>query len=344
MRPCHLHAVVLPDGSSPVDLWVDEDGVSETPIAGAVDVPGAFVLFGGLVDAHFHATLDFEARGLSRPELLEANLAALARAGVLAARDMGQPPDAPWLLDRQGPRFTAARTLLAPPGRYFPGLGEEVPPDRVVAVAVEQARAGAAWVKVVLDFPGPDGNWFAAPANYDAATLAELVGAVHETGARVAVHTTGPAVADAVRAGADSIEHGPSLDASTVAEMARRGTLWVPTLWTAESHLSGLLGTPAEGVVLAWRERMRELLALALSLGVPVLAGSDERPAGETWREVAQLVETGGLTPAQALAAATVAPRRALGLPGHPADLVTYDADPRVQPGALASPVAVHLG
>ena len=180
MRPCHLHAVVLPDGSSPVDLWVDEEGVSETPIAGAVDVPGAFVLFGGLVDAHFHATLDFEARGLSRPELLEANLAALARAGVLAARDMGQPPDAPWLLDRQGPRFTAARTLLAPPGRYFPGLGEEVTPDRVVAVAVEQARAGAAWVKVVLDFPGPDGNWFAAPANYDAATLAELVGAVHE--------------------------------------------------------------------------------------------------------------------------------------------------------------------
>ena len=127
---------------------------------------------------------------------------------MLAARDMGQPPDAPWL--PQGPRLTAARTLLVPPGRYFPGLGEEVTPDRLVAVGVAQARAGAAWVKVVLDFPGPDGNWFAAPANYDASTLAELVRAVHAEGARVAVHTTGPAVAGAVLAGADSIEHGPS--------------------------------------------------------------------------------------------------------------------------------------
>ena len=89
---------------------------------------------------------------------------------------------------------------------------------------------------------------------------------------------------------------------------------------------------------------MRELLALALRLGVPVLAGSDERPAGETWREVAQLVATGGLTPAQGLAAATTVARRALGLPGHPADFVTYAADPRIDPGALAGPVAAHLG
>jgi imidazolonepropionase-like amidohydrolase len=340
----HLRAVVLPDETSAVELWVGPAGVSEARVAGAVDVPGAFVLFGGLVDAHFHATLDFEERGLSRPALLEANLAALTRAGVLAARDMGQPPDAPWLVERQGPRFTAARTLLVAPGRYFPGLGEEVVAERLVQVGVKQARAGAAWVKVVLDFPGPDGNWFAAPANYDAGTLSALVQAVHAEGARVAVHTTGPAVADAVRAGADSIEHGPSLDAATVEEMARRGTIWVPTLWTAEHHLSGLIGTPAEGVVLAWRERMRELLGLALRLGVPVLAGSDERPAGETWREVAQLVATGGLTPAQALSAATVVPRRVLGLPGHPADLVTYDADPREDPGALARVVAVHLG
>jgi imidazolonepropionase-like amidohydrolase len=152
------------------------------------------------------------------------------------------------------------------------------------------------------------------------------------------VHTTGPAVADAVRAGADSIEHGPSLDAGTVAEMARRGTLWVPTLWTAESHLAPVAGAP---FVVAWRERMRALLALALRLGVPVLAGSDERPAGETHREVEQLVATGGMTESQALAAATTVPRRALDLPGHPADLVTYAADPRVDPAALARPLAV---
>jgi imidazolonepropionase-like amidohydrolase len=263
---------------------------------------------------------------------------------VLAARDTGQPPDAPWLVDRQGPSFTAARTLLVPPGRYFPGLGEDAPPDRVVDLAVSHARGGAQWVKIVLDFVGPDGNWFAAPRNYDQDTLERIVRAVHAEGARVAVHTTGPAAADAVQAGADSIEHAPSLDAAAVEEMARRGTLWVPTLWTAESHLRPLAGTPAEPMVIAWRERMRTLLGLALHLGVDVLVGSDERPAGETFHEVEQLVATGGLTPAQALTAATTTPRRALALPGHPADLVTYDADPREDPGALGHPAAVLVG
>ena len=138
MSAWHLRAVVLPDGEAPVDLWVSSEGVSETPLEGAQELPGAYVLFGGLVDAHFHATLDFEERGLTRVELLEANLAALRAAGVLAARDTGQPPDAPWL--EQGPRLTAARTLLAPPGRYFPGIGQDVVPERLVEVGVAQAR------------------------------------------------------------------------------------------------------------------------------------------------------------------------------------------------------------
>src|SRR3954469_20236598 len=146
MDAWHLHGGLLPDGTAPVDLWIDASGLSEAPLAGARTLPGAYVLPGGIVDAHFHATLDFEDRGLTRERLLEENLAALTRSGVLAARDMGQPPDAPWLVDRQGPSFTAARTLLVPPGRYFPGLGEDAPPHRVVELAVGHARGGAQWV------------------------------------------------------------------------------------------------------------------------------------------------------------------------------------------------------
>jgi imidazolonepropionase-like amidohydrolase len=342
--PWRLRAVLLPGGTDPVELWLDESGLTEEPLRGARELPGDYVLPGGLVDAHFHAAFDFAHRQLSRHDLIEANLLALARAGVLAARDMGQPPDAPWLVDRQDHRFSAARTLLVPPNRYFPGLGEDAPGDRVIDMAVAQAQAGAEWVKVVLDFVGLDGNWFAAPRNYDQDTLERLVRAVHLEGSRVAVHTTGPAVAGAVRAGADSIEHGPAIDAETVEEMARRGTIWVPTLWTAESHLATLRGTPAEPMVTAWRERMRELLALALRLGVPVLAGSDEMPAGRTYREIAQLVHSGGLSPAEALTAATSSARSALDLPGRPSDLVTYDVDPRGDIDALARPAAVVVG
>ena len=35
---------------------------------------------------------------------------------------------------------------------------------------------------------------------------------------------------DAVRAGADSIEHGADVDDETFAEMVKRGTVWVPTI------------------------------------------------------------------------------------------------------------------
>ena len=47
----------------------------------------------------------------------------------------------------------------------------------------------------------------------------------------VAIHSYGPSgVKDAVRAGADSIEHGIDLDDETIAEMVKRGTVWVPTI------------------------------------------------------------------------------------------------------------------
>src|SRR5207302_624104 len=58
-----------------------------------------------------------------------------------------------------------------------------------------------------------------------------VVDAAHAKGRRVAIHSYGPSgVKDAVRAGADSVEHGIDLDDETIAEMVKRGTVWVPTI------------------------------------------------------------------------------------------------------------------
>jgi imidazolonepropionase-like amidohydrolase len=74
------------------------------------------------------------------------------------------------------------------------------------------------------------------------------------------------------------------------------------------------------------------------------MAGTDETPRGSLAAEVAALHRF-GLTPAQAIAAATTVPRAFLGLPGleagAPADLVTFDADPREDLEALLTPAAV---
>jgi imidazolonepropionase-like amidohydrolase len=55
--------------------------------------------------------------------------------------------------------------------------------------------------------------------------------AAHGFGRRLAVHSYGSDGArDAVRAGADSIEHATDMDEQTITEMAPRGTFYVPTI------------------------------------------------------------------------------------------------------------------
>ena len=97
----------------------------------------------------------------------------------------------------------------------------------------------------------------------------------------------------------------------------------------------------------AWAERFRALLPRARALGVPVLAGTDLLPPGGVAYEVAALHEL-GLSPTDALAAASTAARAYLGYPalddGAPADLVLYPSDPRDSPELLLGPSLVMLG
>jgi imidazolonepropionase-like amidohydrolase len=280
------------------------------------------------VDAHLHLTMDFtDAAPPPGAERVAHNVRALQRAGVLAARDAGRPLWAPEPRDEHAARYAGADRFLAPAGGFHRAMHEPVERSEVVAAAVAQARAGRRWIKLVADFPGEDGNWFAPRIGYPAELVAEVVRAVHAEGARVMTHVSGPMVCDLVLAGVDSIEHGPLVDGPVLEQMAARGTLWVPTVATIAAHV---------GMLAQWRAS----LPLAAELGVVVLAGSDELPAGSLHREVEALVAA-GLPPAVALDAATTTARDALRLPARPDDVVTFDADPRLDPAVLRRPVAV---
>ena len=127
----------------------------------------------------------------------------------------------------------------------------------------------------------------------------------------------------------DSIEHGPLVDGALLEEMAARGTLWVPTVATITAYV---------GVLPQWRES----LPLAAELGVRVLAGSDELPAGSLHREVEALAAC-GLPPAVALRRRRRPPaRRSICRPIP--ETSSYAADPRIDPTTLREPVAVVAG
>jgi imidazolonepropionase-like amidohydrolase len=104
----------------------------------------------------------------------------------------------------------------------------------------------------------------------------------------VAVHSTVPGAGQLVAAGVDSIEHGFGLDEAAITEMARRGTAWTPTA----GALLALLDAPGMAPqrrrrLQEGRERLAELLPIAVRLGVPVLAGTDV--TGSIPQEVALL-------------------------------------------------------
>jgi imidazolonepropionase-like amidohydrolase len=297
---------------------------------------------GGLVDAHAHLTLDLEEAGLAPgPGRVAINIAAAHSAGVLAMRDAGSRDGiAPDLLDPA--RQIAASRFLAPAGGHRPHLHEPIARDELVDAVAAEARAGVPWVKIMADFPGADGNWFAPVVLFEPALVARAVEVAHEHGARVMVHVSGPVVADLVRAGVDSVEHGPLVDEALLEEMADRGTLWCPTIGTIERHLRPIHDVLPD-VPRAF-ERWGRTLPLAVELGVPVLAGSDELGPHGLAREAEALVRIGGLSPAQALHAASAGARAALALPAVDGDAVVVDGDPTQDVSALGRVLEVRRG
>jgi imidazolonepropionase-like amidohydrolase len=95
-----VHAVPLPDGDQPVDLWVDRGGcLVREPVAGAEQLPGHYVV-PGLVDAHAHPTVagTDTAGPLAREIALLAEhglgpAAALQAATTTAYQFLGEPCD-----------------------------------------------------------------------------------------------------------------------------------------------------------------------------------------------------------------------------------------------------------
>ena len=118
-----------------------------------------------------------------------------------------------------------AGRFAAPAGRCFPGLlGAPVDQADLVSCARAEGGRGARWVKVIADFPGKAAGT-GAEANYPIGSIAQLVAALYQVGARVAVHSTISDAGHLVAAGIDSIEHGIGLDANASANLLSPATV-----------------------------------------------------------------------------------------------------------------------
>jgi len=349
----HLRGVVLPEGEER-DVWVDAEGYVRTdPVQGADTVLDGGWLLPGLVDAHCHVGVD-EHGGVDETPT-ESQAVASRDAGALLLRDAGVPVDTHWVDERPDlPRIIRAGRHIARPKRYIRNYGEEIEPEQLVAEVERQAVRGDGWVKLVGDWIDRDAGdltpcW---PAEVAAAAIARA----HELGARVTAHCFGEqSVADLVAAGIDCIEHGTGLTHDVIDEMARRGTALVPTRVQIDNFPT--YAEQAGAKFPTYAAHMRALhassdatLRAAYEAGVAIFAGTDAGgvlPHGLIGREVAALHDTVGLTPYDALGAASWRARDWLGFPGPvagaSADFVLYDEDPLAGLRVLASPARVVL-
>lgn len=343
------NGIELPEGRE-CTWWIHDGRLWDQPVPDAVELPGRFVI-SGLVDAHCHLTLRAGDGGPApaTPAQAEQVRTQLRDAGVLALRDTGAHDRTPlsMSLDDNGDVVVrACGRFLSSRNHYFPGVFEAVEPEELVAAAVAEIESGATWTKLVADFPDLSAGAPTMPEpTFDLDVIAAMVDAVHAAGGRVAAHVVTPLVAELVRIGIDSVEHGTALDEPTLEVMAERGTAWTPTLCavTAPPPTDGPPGAAARRDERI--ERLRASLPHAARLGVPLLTGSDV--VGTVAAEVAALAEF-GIAPADAIAAATTTAREFLRLPaltaGARADLVTYDDDPRDDLTVLTRPAAVVAG
>jgi imidazolonepropionase-like amidohydrolase len=164
-----------------------------------------------------------------------------------------------------------------------------------------------------------------------------------------------PALPDLIAAGIDCIEHGTGLSVDLVEQMAAQGTALVPTLKNLENFpkyaAAGEAKFPAYATRMrALHARRRETIGAAYEAGVAIYAGTDAGgvlPHGLIAEEV-QLLADYGMTPDDALGAASWRAREWLGRPprldeGVPADFCLYPTDPLADLRVLSAPARIVL-
>ena len=342
---------MLPEGEHR-DLYVRDGAVTYEPIADATDLGSGWIV-PGLVDAHCHVGLD--ANGAVDDATQEHQARADRDAGALLLRDCGSPADTRWIDDRDDlPRLIRAGRHLARTRRYIRGYAHEIEPDQLAAYVAQEARRGDGWVKIV-------GDWIEREAgdltpSWPSETVHQAVAEAHAQGVRMTAHVFGElALPDLIAAGIDCIEHGTGLSVDLVEQMAAQGTALVPTLKNLENFpkyaAAGEAKFPAYATRMrALHARRRETIGAAYEAGVHIYAGTDAGgvlPHGLIAEEV-QLMADYGMTPDDALGAASWRAREWLGRPprldeGVPADFCLYPTDPLADLRVLSAPARIVL-
>ena len=302
------------------------------------------------------------------------NALVMARAGFTTVRDLGSPGVA-GIATRDAIRdgsFPGPRVLMSGPALSMIGghadaavgfapelsaainqrgqIGVCTGPDECAREVRRIAALGVDVIKFMATGGVLDPGTLGLEQHFSDAEMKAIVDTAHSLHLKAAAHAHGArGILAAVRAGVDSIEHGTFIDDEGVKEMKAHGTYFSATLMA----FSGLNMYIGKNIFTASSEaKARQALGLwgnglnkAYRGGVKIALGTDSAvaPHALAAQELGLMVSKGGMTPRDALVAATKGGADLLSLssetgtldPGKSADLIAVEGDPLVDPSAV---------
>ncbi len=259
-----------------------------------------------------------------------------------------------------GPRLFVANRAIVMRGTYGPkGFAPEISVpqgaeeaggiEELTRVTRDQIRRGADWIKIYADYRwGPNGE--TRPA-FTVEEITRVVEIARESGRPVVAHASSvEGMTRAIMGGVTTIEHGDAGTSAVFKLMAERGVYFCPTVAAGDAiqrYRGWKAGVGAEPAGITAK---RVSMKAAIDAGVVIANGSDVGvfTHGENARELDLLVEY-GLTPVQAMRAATSTAGKVLGMEGTLgvikvgalADLIAVTGDPTKNIAATHAVVAV---
>jgi imidazolonepropionase-like amidohydrolase len=348
-----------------------------------VDLTG-MTLLPGLIDMHTHLTADPRYSGYRGLEFTDnfwtvvgvANAKKTLEAGFTTIRNVGSENFNDVAIKQgieqgfvPGPRIVPATYAIGATGGHCDAT--EFPPSVSVpspAIANGPAEIRATVRKLrkygaeVIKFCGTGGvlskTDTVGAQQYDLTEMKALVDEAHMLGLKVAVHAHGTSgIKDAIRAGVDTIEHASLADEEAFTLAKQHGTWFSMDIYDddyilAEGEKNGTFKESlAKERVIGLKQR--QTFQAAVKAGVKMIFGTDAGvyPNGYNARQFATMVQW-GMTPMQAIQAATANAAEALGrsgdvgaiAAGRYGDLIAVAGDPLADITRLQSVAFVMKG